>query len=378
MKESSFRYQDVYVTDATMLNGTCAKLSNMREQLRENMDWEIFFEKYTLSEETATRLESMKEKMQNNIAQANPMWKVITGESEEKMSSEDSEDSDNDDDKENGSNVQMPFSQSTLEPSTQFYFTQVERTVQPIVTAEKSATAPLQKCDILESLCESLERNNGKLDFAQLKNLPDEDIVPLVDELSKKSSSKGIYNICQSMNDMTIEEKMKYLNILCTHLLLPKIIQLEEPSRLLSSAIGECVKKFPNEIQQFIFVPVLNAELKDTTLISTIVNTFEQGKKRVLLEEFLTFVEELKPWHITVLQNFLSIKLDHDMISKVIKLFSEKALCYSKDKNFGKLILSFLKINTILSEEQKNLMLEIAAINETLFKKAIESILRNI
>lgn len=65
------------------------------------------------------------------------------------------------------------------------------------------------------------------------------------------------------------------------------------------------------------------------------------------------------------------------MISKMIKLFSGKALCYSKDKNFGKLILSFLKTNTTLSEEQKNLMFEIAAINETLFKKAIENILRN-
>lgn len=81
VKESSFRYQtDVYTTGVTMLNGTCAKLSNMREQLRENMDWEIFFEKYTLSEETVTKLESIKKRMQNQIAQANPTWKVIAGE----------------------------------------------------------------------------------------------------------------------------------------------------------------------------------------------------------------------------------------------------------------------------------------------------------
>lgn len=65
------------------------------------------------------------------------------------------------------------------------------------------------------------------------------------------------------------------------------------------------------------------------------------------------------------------------MIGKVIKLLSGKALCYSKDKNYGKLILSFLKINTTLSEEQKNSMLEIAAINETLFKRPIENILGN-
>lgn len=113
-----------------------------------------------------------------------------------------------------------------LEPSTQFYFTQVERIVQSTAAVEKSTAAPLQKYDILESLCEGLERNNGKIDFAQLENLPDEDLVPLVDELVRKLSSKGIYNVCQSMNDMSIEEGMKYLHILCTHLLLPKVINI--------------------------------------------------------------------------------------------------------------------------------------------------------
>jgi len=65
------------------------------------------------------------------------------------------------------------------------------------------------------------------------------------------------------------------------------------------------------------------------------------------------------------------------MVDKVTKLFSGKALCYSKDKNFGKLILSFLKINIVLSEEQKSLMGEIIAVNETLFKRPMENILRN-
>jgi hypothetical protein len=65
------------------------------------------------------------------------------------------------------------------------------------------------------------------------------------------------------------------------------------------------------------------------------------------------------------------------MIDKVTKLFSGKALCYSKNKNFGKLVLSFLKINTTLSKEQKSLMAEIIAVNETLFKRPMENILRN-
>lgn len=93
--------------------------------------------------------------------------------------------------------------------------------------------------------------------------------------------------------------------------------------------------------------------------------------------EFLTHVKELKSWHISILQNFLSRRLDHDMIDKIIKLFSEKELHYSKDKNFGKLVLSFLKINTALTEEQKNIMAEVVAVNETLFKKPMEIILKN-
>jgi len=105
-------------------------------------------------------------------------------------------------------------------PSTQFYFTQTERTF--VETSDTSVTLP-QKCDILESACESLERNNGRLDFAQLENLSNEDLIPVVDEMAGKLSLKGIYNLCASMNSMTIEQRIKYLNILCTHLLLPKV-----------------------------------------------------------------------------------------------------------------------------------------------------------
>lgn len=107
-----------------------------------------------------------------------------------------------------------------LLPSTQFYFTQAERT---IVEPEKSVTASPQRYDILESACESLERNNGRLDFAQLENLSYEDLIPVMDEMAGKLSPKGIYNLCVSMNHMTIEQRIKYFNILCTHLLLPKV-----------------------------------------------------------------------------------------------------------------------------------------------------------
>lgn len=104
--------------------------------------------------------------------------------------------------------------------STQFYFTQTERIIEP----KRSAAALPQRCDILECACENLERNNGKLDLVQLESLSDEDLIPLVDEMKKKLSPKGIYNLCQSMSDMNVEQKIKYLDTFCTHLLLPKVL----------------------------------------------------------------------------------------------------------------------------------------------------------
>lgn len=119
----------------------------------------------------------------------------------------------------NNSESQTRLDQSVLPPSTQFYFTQAERIPEPT----RAAIALPQRWDILECTCENLERNNGKIDFTQLENLPEEDLVALVNEMAGKLSSKGIYNLCQSMNDMTIEQRLKYLNIFCTHLLLPKV-----------------------------------------------------------------------------------------------------------------------------------------------------------
>jgi len=132
-----------------------------------------------------------------------------------------SEDSDDNDEPINNSESQMinQCDQSVPLPSTQFYFTQTERVVEP----QRSAATLPQRCDILECACENLERDNGKLDFAQFENLSDEDLVPLVNKMAGKLSHKGIYNLCLSLNDMTVEQRMRYLNIFCTHLLLPKV-----------------------------------------------------------------------------------------------------------------------------------------------------------
>lgn len=49
------------------------------QMMQENTDSEILFEKYTLSEETLARLGSIREAIKDNIAQANPLWKIIAG-----------------------------------------------------------------------------------------------------------------------------------------------------------------------------------------------------------------------------------------------------------------------------------------------------------
>lgn len=63
-----------------MSNEACARQCNVRELMREDANSEVFFQKYTLSEETVARLESIREMLKDDIAQANPLWKVIAGE----------------------------------------------------------------------------------------------------------------------------------------------------------------------------------------------------------------------------------------------------------------------------------------------------------
>lgn len=62
-----------------------------------------------------------------------------------------------------------------------------------------------------------------------------------------------------------------------------QIIALKEPSRLLLSALIESTQKFPDDIQKFIFIPLLNLDLTDTTIIDAIVNTFEPERRIVLI-----------------------------------------------------------------------------------------------
>lgn len=104
-------------------------------------------------------------------------------------------------------------------PSTQFYFTQLDKNFD-----NKVKSTSIQKSDIVECLLEGLERSNGKLDLNQLQNLSDEEFVEVVYDLEKKLSIMGTYNLCCAMNNMTLEQQIKYTAIFHSHLLLPKVM----------------------------------------------------------------------------------------------------------------------------------------------------------
>ncbi|XP_053984403.1 uncharacterized protein LOC128879357 [Hylaeus volcanicus] len=325
---------------------------------------------YELSQDTVEKLKVIKEKLKENIMQADPIWNIIVEKEEQEvfLSEEDiTDESDKDD------TMSPMISDDAKLQSTQFYFTQVD-----IKLDKDVKEASIQKFDIIEYLYEGLERSNGKLDLNQLENLADEELVEVVCNLEKKLSILGTYNLCCSMNNMTLEQRMKYIEICLTHLLLPKIITLEEPSRLLLSAITECVQKFPDDIQKFIFIPLLNIDLKDVTSVTAIANAFESERNIVLITEYLSYAQELKSWHLPILHNLISVKTDIVTNDKLIQLLSIKALDFAKDKNFGKLILSLIKVNTNFTDQQKDLLWEIANINQTLFKRPIQNILKTL
>ncbi|XP_076284174.1 uncharacterized protein LOC143210838 [Lasioglossum baleicum] len=325
---------------------------------------------YVLSQYAVEKLKPIKEALEKNMQQADSFWTVVIGEEKNEMHIEEVTTDESDEDDDNGSSA-MP--NCTQHQSTQFYCTQFGNDLD----REIRQTA-VQKCDIVECIFESLERPNGKLDVTLLEDLNDEEFLEVVRGLEKKLSMTGTCNICCSLNNMSTEDRMKYTSVFYTDLLLPKIIVMEGPSRMLLSVIVESVQKFPDDIQKFIFVPLLNIDLKDTTIVNVIANTFEYQRSSVLISEYLLYAKELKLWHLPVLHNLMSVRLDDSTKQKFIQLISEKALEFSKEKNFGKLVLLFIKINVNFSEQQKFLLQEIANINQTFFKKPIQNMLKDL
>lgn len=340
---------------------------------------------YILSQYTMKRLDVIKGKLEEDISKSDPLWQIIISkETEEEKKKEEEEEEEEQEDifKEENIGEEEVLNESNVNnsdtlsktynefTSTQFYFTQVNKNYE-----EENKQQHIKKFDILEYLFEGLECLNGKLDLNQLDNLTNEELLEVVYELEKKLSMLGTYNLCCSLNNMTLEQQIKYASIFYRYVLLPKIIALEKPSRLLVSVISEQVKKFPNDIEKLIFIPLLNVDLKDTTIVNAIINAFESKRNITLITEYLAHVKELKAWHLPILHSLISTKTDITINDKLIQLLSEKAFDFAKNKDFGKLILSFIKMNVNFSDQQKHLLWEIANINQTLFKNAIQNML---
>ncbi|XP_015610086.1 uncharacterized protein LOC107274952 isoform X2 [Cephus cinctus] len=335
------------------------------------MNGKSYFQSYHLSNDTLSKLGSIGGRLTGDTRfQANPAWLIIGGkhQDEDAQSSENgSSDEDNLVDEKNTVAGSMQFL------ATQFFLTQSEGT-----DNLKGTHVESQKSYVLDTFYEDLEHSNKKCNILCMDQLSDNEVLDVVQSLGDKLSIKGTYYLCQSICDTEIDQRMKYANVICTHLLLPKLIDLKEPSRLIVSAIGECIDKFPEDMQKLIFVPMLNADLKDSTAILAIINGFDSQKQHVLFLEFITHVKELKSWHILILQKLLTRNIDDNSKDKLLKLLFEKSLDFCRDKSYGKFILSFSKACSPFSEEQRTLLKQLVAVNKTVFKRPIENIIKNL
>lgn len=68
---------------------------------------------------------------------------------------------------------------------------------------------------------------------------------------------------------------------------------------------------------------------------------------------------------------FPSVKLEGISRNKLLKLYVKKANSYSDNKDYAKLIHSFAKANTPFTDEERIMLLEIATLNTTIYKKLI-------
>lgn len=91
-----------------------------------------------------------------------------------------------------------------------------------------------------------------------------------------------------------------------------------------------------------------------------------------MFREFANRTTELKQWHFFILNIFPSIKLEDSSRNKLLKLYVRKANTFSDNKDYAKLVHSFAKTNTPFTEEEKSMLVEIATLNQTIYKKLIE------
>ncbi|XP_048509465.1 uncharacterized protein LOC105684232 isoform X2 [Athalia rosae] len=229
--------------------------------------------------------------------------------------------------------------------------------------------------NLSEWLYESLERSHEILDADPIKKITDSELSIVMNDLSKKITHRGIYNLAHFVCDAKAELSDRLIGSLCRDMLLPTIITNEEPSRLLNAAITRCVGKFPEDVENLIFVPLLNLDMREMTAILSITSNLEIQWKRAYITVLSTVVNHLKDWHISILQDLLIPNLDISTREKVLHLLWRASYDFSRDKSYGKLILTILKTNPPVTPQQKRSFEDINAVHNTLFTKLINKML---
>lgn len=77
--------------------------------------------------------------------------------------------------------------------------------------------------DLIKCSIENLEHSNGQLNFSNLEDLSDEELLKVFGTLKECLSENGVFNLCCSICSMTIEQSLTFLPALCTYFLLPKV-----------------------------------------------------------------------------------------------------------------------------------------------------------
>ncbi|XP_011314588.1 uncharacterized protein [Fopius arisanus] len=331
-----------------------------------------FFGRYKLSNETIEKVKGVREALQGSPGSSDNKWKTLFQVEDE---TDISRNPMKDDPIEIGSKSSQRFEEPDNDdvelPSTQFYFTQTKLEENNCSPSTKFTTR--SPSDIIKSLLEILEARC--LDAEDMNDLTDANAIEIVENLAKRLSSRGSYNFCCSICDMETGLGTYYARIMCSKLLFQKMLQLEKNSnRVDLSTITKMAEKFPDDVRKCLVVPLFNANLKNTKIILMLIKSYAPSAKKELISDFLEAVDELQPWHVTVLQSLIDIQLDEDTMTRILSLLVDKALAYADDKNYSQCILSLLKTQSPFTDNQRNMLHEMIITHKTVFKKPMKNL----
>lgn len=107
-------------------------------------------------------------------------------------------------------------------PASQFICTQAPKAKPPVHVHHQRQEPQLN--EVTEIIDESFEDLTEELNINNLKILNDKDIVKLVNKMSMRLNFNETYTLCNLICDMETDIAIQYLNIVCTKLILDKVI----------------------------------------------------------------------------------------------------------------------------------------------------------